>query len=60
MRTVKTTIPTEKKFNWALPGQKISHEALMASIQEAEKGPFLTLEEAIQDFETWLKLREKK
>ncbi len=44
---------TKKKINWALPNQTVTHEEFMASIKEAEKGPFMTIDEFEQRFEAW-------
>jgi hypothetical protein len=60
MKTVKTTTPTEKKFNWAIPGQTVTHDKFMSAIKQAETGPFYTVQESMQHFEQWLKSREKK
>lgn len=64
MSTTKTATvkagrePKEK--NWAIPGQVVSLEEIQAAIKSAEKGKFMTVQEAMNDFEQWLKLREKK
>ncbi len=45
----------KRKINWALPNQIVTHEEFMNSIKEAEKGPFMTIEEFEQRFEAWKK-----
>jgi hypothetical protein len=44
---------TRKKINWALPNQTVTHAEFMDSIKEAEKGPFMTIDEFEQRFEVW-------
>ncbi|MEI6889612.1 MAG: hypothetical protein ACOYM0_10995 [Bacteroidales bacterium] len=44
---------TQKKINWALPDQSVSLEEFRNSIKEAEKGPFLTIDEFEEQFEEW-------
>ena len=44
---------TQKRINWALPDQSISLDEFRTSIKEAEKGPFITLDEFDQRFEEW-------
>jgi len=44
---------TQKRINWALPDQSVSLDEFQASIKEAEKGPFITLDEFDQRFEEW-------
>ncbi len=43
----------KRKINWALPNQTVTHEEFMKSIKEAEKGPFMTMDEFEQRFEAW-------
>jgi hypothetical protein len=64
MNTTKTTSvkadkePKEK--NWAIPDQVVSLGEIQSAIKSAEKGPFMKVQEAMNDFEQWLKSREKK
>ena len=44
---------TQKRINWALPDQSVSLDEFRTSIKEAEKGPFITLDEFDQRFEEW-------
>jgi len=50
MKTTKTT-----KTSWALPGEPISLSEFKAGIKEAEKGPFMTLDELKKRVEEWEK-----
>jgi hypothetical protein len=49
-----------KVRNWAIPDQVVSLEEIQTAIKSAEKGPFMKVQEAMNDFEQWLKSREKK
>jgi len=64
MSTTKTPIVKAdyepKKRNWAIPDQVVSLEEIQTAIKSAEKGPFMKVQEALNDFEQWLKSREKK
>jgi hypothetical protein len=64
MNTSKTTSvkadKDPKERNWAIPDQVVSLEEIQTAIKSAEKGPFMKVQEAMNDFEKWLKLREKK
>lgn len=45
---------------WVMPGQSISEEEFREQIRKAEEGKFLTVQESMEQFEIWLKSREKK
>jgi len=64
MNTTKaTTVKADKEpkeRNWAIPDQVASLEEIQTAIKSAEKGPFMKVQEAMNDFEQWLKSREKK
>jgi predicted transcriptional regulator len=49
-KTIKT-----KRINWALPGDPISIDEFKDGIKEAEKGPFMTLDELKKSVEKWKK-----
>jgi hypothetical protein len=49
-----------KERNWALPDQIISMEEIHTAIKSAETGPFMTVQEAMIDFEQWLKSWQKR
>ncbi len=48
------------EHNWAIPDQVVSLEEIQTAIKSAEEGPFIKVQEAMNDFEQWLKSREKK
>ncbi|MDD4192429.1 MAG: hypothetical protein PHI28_13940 [Mangrovibacterium sp.] len=52
---MKTKTTKTKKTSWALPGEAISIDEFKAGIKEAEKGPFMTLEELKTSVEEWKK-----
>ena len=64
MNTTKTTSvkadKEPKERNWAIPDQVVSLEEIQTAIKGAEKGPFMNVQEAMNDFEQWLQSREKK
>ncbi len=64
MSTPKTaTVKSDqepKERNWAIPDQVVSLEEIQTAIKNAEKGPFMTVQEAMNDFEQWLKSRQKR
>jgi hypothetical protein len=64
MSTSKTTSvkadKDPKERNWAIPEQVVSLEEIQTAIKSAEQGPFMKVQEAMNDFEQWLKSREKK
>lgn len=49
-----------KARNWAIPDQVVSLEEIQTAIRSAEKGPFMTVQEAMNDFEQWLKSWQKR
>ena len=53
MKTTKTS--KIKVESWALPGEPISISEFKAGIKEAEKGPFMTLDELKKCVEEWKK-----
>ena len=58
--TKTTTLKACKERNWAIPDHVVSLEEVQTAIKSAEKGPFMTVQEAMNDFEQWLKLRQKR
>ena len=48
-----------KDRNWAIPDQVVPLEEIQTAIKSAENGPFMKVQEAMNDFEQWLKSREK-
>ena len=49
-----------KERNWAIPDQVVSLKEIQTAIKSAEKGPFMTVQEAMNDFEQWLKSWQKR
>ena len=43
---------TRKDIDWTMPGQ-MSHEEFIAGIKEAEKGPFMTIDELRAGLDEW-------
>jgi hypothetical protein len=60
MKSAKIKDKNPKLKSWVLPGTSISQDEFLSGIQEAEKGPFQTVQESMENFEVWLKSREKK
>ena len=58
MNTAKTTSlkydKEPKERNWSIPGQVVSIEEIQSAIKSAEKGPFMKVQEAMNDFEQYL------
>ncbi len=46
--------------NWILPENSLSQDEFLSGIKQAEEGPFFTVQESMENFEQWLKSREKK
>ena len=53
MKTTKTT--KTKQTGWALPGERIGIGEFKVGIKEAEKGPFMTMDELKKSVEEWKK-----
>jgi hypothetical protein len=49
-----------KERNWAIPDQAVFLEEIQTAIKSGEKGPFMTVQEAMNDFEQWLKSWQKR
>ena len=51
----------KKNFkNWILSGNSLSQDEFLSGILKAEEGPFYTVQESMENFEQWLKSRERK
>ena len=50
----------EEPENWVLPSGSHTRDEFIAGIQKAEEGPFYTIQDSMEHFEQWMKLREKK
>ncbi|HAQ21535.1 MAG TPA: hypothetical protein DCR40_20240 [Prolixibacteraceae bacterium] len=46
--------------DWVLPGNSLTQDEFMDGILKAENGSFCTVQESMENFELWLKSREKK
>jgi len=46
--------------NWILPENSLSQDEFFSGINQAEEGPFFTVQESMENFEQWLKSRERK
>jgi hypothetical protein len=57
---MKTNAKTKTKKNWALPGETLSLDELKKGIDEAEKGPFYTIDESKKMLAQWRKQRNSR
>ena len=46
--------------NWILLGNSLTQDEFLSGILKAEEGPFYTVQESMENFEQWLKSRERK
>jgi hypothetical protein len=60
MKATKIKEQKQESKNWGLPGISMSDNEFLTGIKEAEKGPFQTVQESMENFEVWLKSEEKK
>ena len=60
MKTVRIKDKNQKPKSWVLPGTSMSDNEFRDGIKEAEKGSFLTVQESMENFDVWLKSKEKK
>ncbi|HEY3372395.1 MAG TPA: hypothetical protein VGK10_16185 [Prolixibacteraceae bacterium] len=60
MKHLKSEDQKNEIKNWTTSGNSLSHDELMSGILKAEEGPFYTVQESMENFERWLKAREKK
>jgi hypothetical protein len=60
MKEVKTQAQKKRPKSWLLPGQTINQEDFLSGIKEAEEGAFHTVKESKENFEAWLKSKEKR
>jgi hypothetical protein len=52
------SIDLKKNKNLVIPADRpLSETQLIEEIEKAEKGPFITVEEGMKDFEQWLQTR---
>jgi hypothetical protein len=60
---MKTIKPKEKNLesgSWISPAKSLSQHEFLSGIHKAEEGPFHTVQESMENFELWMKSREKK
>jgi hypothetical protein len=60
MKETKIIESKKEPRSWISPGNTLTQDEFLHEIYEAEKGPFMSVEESIANFESWLKMREKK
>jgi len=60
MKHIKTEDKKKDINNWTSPGISLSQDEFLSGISKAEEGPFYTVQESMENFEQWLKAREKK
>ena len=60
MKEIKSKKIKSKEKNWVLPDTKLTQEEFVSGIQKAEEGPFFTIQESMEHFESCLKTRERK
>ena len=54
------SIDINKAKNLVTPvDQPLSEAQLISEVEKAEKGPFISVEEGMKDFEQWIETREK-
>ena len=61
---MKSPIIREKKEDnsqkWVIPKTSLNEEEFLTGIRKAEEGKFHTVQESIENFEIWMKSKEKK
>ncbi len=60
MKEIKIKVQKTDCKNWTVTDTNLTHEEFLAGIQKAEEGPFYSVQESMENFEQWLKSREKK
>lgn len=60
MKQLKIDDQKKDVKNWILPENSLSQDEFLSGIKQAEEGPFFTVQESMENFEQWLKSREKK
>jgi hypothetical protein len=58
MNKVKLDSKTENK--WLSPDSNLTYDEFKEGIKKAEEGPFNTVQQSMQNFELWIKNKEKK
>lgn len=60
MKEIKTEDQKKDFKNWILPGNSLRQDEFLDGIKKAEEGSFYTVQESMENFELWLKSREKE
>ena len=60
MKSGDKNIQSDKTNNKFTIGGKLTEKEFTEGIKSAEKGPFYTVQESMNQFEKWVKRREKK
>ena len=60
MKSMRIKKQEKESKSWILPGTIISQDEFMEGIRQSEKEPFHTVQESMENFELWVKSREKK
>jgi hypothetical protein len=60
MKEIKIKVQKTDCKNWTVTDTNLTQEEFLAGIQKAEEGPFYSVQESMENFEQWLKSREKK
>ncbi|MGE5447342.1 MAG: hypothetical protein ACM3PR_03200 [Bacteroidales bacterium] len=60
MKQSKTEEQNKELKSWTSSGNSLSPEEFLSGIKEAEQGTFHTVQESMENFEQWMKTREKK
>ncbi|GEM_PF-5705400 len=58
MTNIKEHIASNQ--NWTNPGITLSKEDFLSGIKDAESSPCQSVQQSMDNFEKWLKSREKK
>ena len=60
MKGIRQKKTKETPKNWTNSGVMLTEEEFAKGIEKAENGPFTTVQDSMEQFEVWLKKREKK
>lgn len=60
MKEFKTSIKKSNSKNWVSPQCSLSYNEFLTEIEKAENDQFQTVQQSMENFESWLKSREKK
>jgi len=60
MKIIKPKNVKSGKKRWIMPETSMTQDEFISGIREAEKGPFSTVQESLEQFEKCLDQRQKK